>query len=276
MEYDCPRWMLTTNCTATLKDEDPATLANASTYDQLLLSIGEALIDKLNFIAKIPEYRKEIHEIAKKAINKTYDPDTSTGVILGELHLARKNLQDLYENKATIGGKTIIIDPQFIVKRIDEVTRAITSIREKVDGIKNICDRCSNIESRLPGPEESFGFFGFDLITIIGFGSESQVVRVELYEEESILDRMTCHLSRITYSLKGYPSLRGDIRLLCPDVIDDMKKKGASFIDLTEKGYTDQPLFSKLCRPVKLKDILDREQSVFKWQPDSTKDEDIK
>lgn len=274
MEYDCPRWMLTTNCAFTLRNEEPATLANASTYDQLLLSIGEALIDKLNFIAKIPEYRKEIHEIAKKAINKTYDPDTSTGVILGELHLARKNLQDLYENKATIGGKTIIINPQFIVKRIDEVTRAITSIREKVDGIKSICDRCSNIEAQLPGTEDRFGWFGFDLS--IGSESESRVVRVELYEEKSILDGMTCHLSRITYSLKDYPSLQGDIRLLCPNVIDDMKKKGASFIDLAEKGYTDQPLFSKLCRPVKLKDILDREQTVFKWQPDNTKDEDVK
>ena len=270
-EYDCPRWMLTTNCTATLKDEDPATLANASTYDQLLLSIGEALIDKLNFIAKIPDYRKEIHEIAKKAINKTYDPDTFTGIILSELHLARKNLQDLYENKAMIGGKTIIINPQFIVKRIDEVTRAITSIREKVDGIKGICDRCSNIEAQLPDKE---GGFGFDLI--IGSESESRVVKVELYKEKSILDGMTCHLSRITYSLKDYPSLQGDIRLLCPGVIDDMKKKGASFIDLAEKGYTEQPLFSKLCRPVKLKDILDREQTVFKWQPDNTKDEDVK
>ena len=83
---------------------------------------------------------------------------------------------------------------------------------------------------------------------------------------------MSCHLSRITYSLKDYPSLQGEIRLLCPNVIDDMKKKGASFIDLAEKGYTEQPLFSKLFS--KLKDILDREQTVFKWQPDSTKDEE--
>lgn len=265
---DYPHWMLIANCAATLRDEDPATQANASTYDRLVLSIGEDVINKLNFIAKIPDYRNDIHEIAKKTINKTYADDTFTSIILGDLHLARKNLQDAYENKATIGGKQIIMSPQFISKRIDEVSRAISDILTKVDDIKSIRDCCSNIKAQLPGKEDGFSF---DL----KISSESRAVRVEIYEEESIFERVTYHNSRVTYILKDYPSLRGDLRFLRPDIIDDMKKEGASLIDVTEKRITEEPLFSN-CRPVKLKDILEHEQTAFRWQPDGMDNEDVK
>ena len=208
-----------------------------------------------------------IHEIAKKTINKTYADDTITSVILGDMHRAKKNLQDAYECKATIGGKPIFMTQKFIVKRLDEVTEAINSIHEKVDSIKAIRDCCGSIET-LPDKEEGISF---DL----KIGSETKTVRVEIYREKSIVDGMTYHNPRITFTLKDYPSLKGDIRLLRADAISALEKEGASFIDLTRNGVAEKKLF-QLPSILNLKSILDREQTVFKWQPDDTDNEDVK